>query len=185
MKHDTKNNHKRFHASRFRLQESGFTLVELLVAMTLFVTLVGIASGAFIRSLRTQRAVVALMEANDNVSLALEQMAREVRTGYNFTKPSENELQFVNADNLIVWYRLNSGVIERGTESVRLERTYKKITADSVKITNFNIALMGQNPGDGYPPRITISLAVTTTNRYLESVLTYIQTTISARIIDT
>lgn len=162
----------------------GFTLVELLVAMTLFVTLVGIATGAFIRSLRTQRAVAALMEANDNVSLALEQMAREIRTGYNFSKVSESELQFVNADNSVVWYRLNNGVVERGTENVRLERTYKKITADTVKIANFNIALMGQNPGDGYPPRITISLAVTTTNPYLTGVLTYIQTTVSARIID-
>ena len=128
-----------------------FTMVELLISMTLFVVLISIAAGGFIKALRTQRAVVALMEANDNVSFALEQMAREFRTGYNFSKISDTEIQFVNAHNEVVWYRLNEDSLERGIEDVRLIRTYKKITADNVKVARFNINLSGENPGDGYP----------------------------------
>jgi len=166
-------------------ERSAFTLVELLVAMGLFVVLIGIATGGFIRALRTQRLMVALMAANDNVNLALEQMAREIRTGYHFSKISDTELQFVNADNIVVFYRLNDGAIERGTEDVFLQRTYKKITADNVKITNFKIHLLGNNDGDGYPPRITISLSVGINNKYFENVSINVQTTISSRVLDT
>ena len=153
--------------------------------MGLFVVLIGIATGGFIRALRTQRLMVALMAANDNVNLALEQMAREIRTGYHFSKISDTELQFVNADNIVVFYRLNDGAIERGTEDVFLQRTYKKITADNVKITNFKIHLLGNNDGDGYPPRITISLSVGINNKYFENVSINVQTTISSRVLDT
>jgi type II secretory pathway pseudopilin PulG len=163
----------------------GFTIVELLVAMGLFMVLVGIATGGFVKTLRTQKAIVGLMAANDNMNLALEQMAREIRTGYNFSKISDSEFQFVNAHNQVVWYRLNQGAIERGTEDVLLRRTYKKITADNVKVINFKTELFGNNPGDGYPPRITISLSVTGAGGYLESITTNIQTTISARVLDT
>jgi len=163
----------------------GFTIIELLVAMGLFVILVGIASGGFIKVLRTQRLIVELMAANDNVSSALEQMAREIRTGYNFSKISETELQFVNADNVVVFYRLNNGVIERGVEDEFGRRTDKKITSDKVKISNFKINLLGNNDGDGYPPRITISLSVGINNKYFENVSVNIQTTISSRILDT
>ncbi|MEK7193915.1 MAG: prepilin-type N-terminal cleavage/methylation domain-containing protein [Patescibacteria group bacterium] len=166
---------------------TGFTLIELLVAMMLFIILLSIAVGGFIRALRTQRAIVALMEANDNVSFALEQMAREIRVGYHFTKLSDSELQFVNAQNLVIWYRLNDGTIERGVESATLQRTYKKITADSVKISNFNIALFGAEDGDGFPPRITISLSVNIRGAGLEklNISTNVQTTVSSRILDT
>jgi len=168
-----------------RKQNKGFTLVELLVAMTLFLVLIGIATSGFIRVLRTQRAIIELMAVNDNTVLTLEQMAREIRTGYNFSKISETEMQFVNSHNLVAFYRLNAGVIERGTEDALLQRTYKKITADNVKVTNFKINLLGNNPGDGYPARITISFSVTGKSKYLESISTDIQTTISARMLDT
>lgn len=169
--------------------KKGFTLIELLVSVTLFIILVGIATGSFIRTLRAQRTVVALMEVNDNASLALEQMAREIRTGFNFSKLSETELQFVNADNLVTRYRLNSEAIERAakdeTAGLIGPGDYRKITADNVRVENFKINLFGQDPGDGYSPRVTVSLSVGATGQYLDFVLTNIQTTISTRQIDT
>ncbi len=164
-------------------KHAGFTMVELLVAMGLFVILMGIATGGFIRTLRTQKAVVALMAANDNASLTLEQMTREIRTGYHFTKLSEAEFQFINADNVIVFYRFNEEAIERGTSDALLSKTYKKITADNVRINSFKISLLGDRSGDGYQPRITINISVTGVNNYLGA-FTDIQTTISSRVLD-
>ncbi len=63
---------------------SGFTLVELLIAIGLFSIVVVIASAGFINGLRTQRQVASLISAESNVTLVLEQMAREERTGYLF-----------------------------------------------------------------------------------------------------
>lgn len=74
----------------------GFTLVELLVAMGIFTIVISIATGGFISSLRTQRQVASLISAQSNASLVLEQMAREIRTGFLFchapgsTSPNSN-----------------------------------------------------------------------------------------------
>ncbi|MEK7062169.1 MAG: prepilin-type N-terminal cleavage/methylation domain-containing protein [Patescibacteria group bacterium] len=175
----------------------GFTLVELVMAMSIFVILISIAAGGFVNILRNQRLVIALMVVNDNMSLSMEQMAREIRTGYNFSKISNQEFQFVNSHNQIVSYRLNEGAIERVTESVILEKIPKKITADNVKIVNFNVEICGNNispdilldscggGGGSNPPRITLSFSITSSEPDIEKlkIFTNIQTTVSSRVL--
>lgn len=63
---------------------SGFTLIELLITIGLFTIIVAIAVGGFTNALRTQRQVSSLIATQSNVSLALEQITREMRTGYLF-----------------------------------------------------------------------------------------------------
>jgi len=174
-----------FQVSRFKFRERGFTIIELMVAMTLFLVLIGIAIGGFINALRTQRAIVELMAANDNASLTMEQIAREMRTGYYFVKISDTELKFVNAYNVTVFYRLNEETIERGTQDIFLQTKYKKITADNLRVAGFRIDLLGADAGDGYPPRITISLSITGRSKYLQNTSVNIQTTVSSRLMDT
>ena len=138
--------------------KKGFTLVELLVAMGLFVIFITIASGGFIRALRTQRNIVALIAANENTSLALEQMAREIRTGSNFSSPNETELDFTNAVGEDVVYRLKDTAVERNSQP---------LTATNVKINKLIFKL-----GNNHPARITI-------------ILNNFQTTVSSRNLDT
>jgi prepilin-type N-terminal cleavage/methylation domain-containing protein len=64
--------------------KKGFTLIELLVAIAIFSILVAIGVGGFTHALRTQREVAALIATQSNISVALEQMTREIRTGYLF-----------------------------------------------------------------------------------------------------
>jgi len=160
----------------------GFTMVELLVAMTLFIIFIMIASGSFIRALRTQRAIVALIAANDNASLSIEQMAREVRTGASFSSTNGNDLDFINAYNIEVTYRLNNNTIERGEGGAN----FKPITAANVKINSLSFYLRGNLAGDNYPPRITISLNVSPSNILnIQNISTNFETTVSARLLDT
>jgi len=65
-------------------KKRGFTLVEILVAISIFSIVVAIATGGFISSLRTERQVSSLLSSQSNASLVLEQMAREIRTGSLF-----------------------------------------------------------------------------------------------------
>ena len=157
-------------------------MVELLVAMTLFIVFIVIASGSFIRALRTQRAIVALIAANDNASLSIEQMAREIRTGASFSSPNGNDLDFINAYDIQVTYRLNNNVIERGEGG---GANFKPITADNVKINSLNFYLHGQLAGDDYPPRITISLNISPNISNVQNISTNFETTVSARLLDT
>lgn len=71
-------------------KRKGFTLIELLVTVGLFAIIITIAAGGFTNAIRTQRQVSSLISAESNVSLALEQMARQVRTGYLFCNASGN-----------------------------------------------------------------------------------------------
>jgi len=63
---------------------AGFTLIEIMIAIVLFSIMVAIGVGGLTVAIRSQRQAAALLGAQSNVSLAVEQMAREVRTGYLF-----------------------------------------------------------------------------------------------------
>lgn len=188
------------HSHQFAVshRSKAFTLVELLVAMGIFVIVISIAATSFIQALRTQQSIVALMEANDNISLVLEQMAREIRTGYRFCTASApilnldpiytehcndltaNELAFVNALEREVSYRLEDEAIWERTGVLGIPKD-GKITADNVKINYFNIVLTGNDADDNLQSRITISLSISPTGRDIKDVKTNIQTTISPR----
>jgi prepilin-type N-terminal cleavage/methylation domain-containing protein len=66
------------------MKNKGFTLIELLVAIGLFTIMIAIAVGAFISAIRAQRVAQGFLAAQSNVNLTVEQMAREIRTGYLF-----------------------------------------------------------------------------------------------------
>lgn len=171
-------------------KREGATLIELIVAMALFSVLITIAVTAFIQALKSQRAIVALMAANDNASLMLEQMAREIRVGYSFQVVGGDgvegdELQFVNAYNEIVSYKLNRAnhSIERGIGGLS-GYSYDRITGQNVRIDDLRFRMEGGALGDGRSPRITVNLGVGAKGSNVETISVRIQTTVSARLID-
>lgn len=161
----------------------GFTLVELLVAITLFSIAVSVAVGGFVRALRTQRQLIGLISANSNASLAIEEMARELRTSRNFQclgglSPCE-ELSFRNAIDENVTYRLGTDpggtqYIERGSGG-----SFQQMTAANVRVETllFNLFNNAQ-----YPPRITITVEIGATASELAGSVTRMQTTVSSRV---
>lgn len=58
--------------------------MESLVATSIFIGVTAVAVGAFAQALKTQRLLTEIMSAINNTTTALEQIAREVRTGYGF-----------------------------------------------------------------------------------------------------
>lgn len=107
-------------------QSFGFTLIEVMVAISVFSIVVTIGIGSLIttnkayQQSQVQRAVI------DNTSFVLESMAREIRTGGQYTcgtNPAaanqasscgtSGKFSFVNFDGDEVWYRLNGTTIEK------------------------------------------------------------------------
>ena len=70
--------------SKEQKNNSGFTMIELLVSISVFAVVVAIVSGIFIASLRSNRTSVALISANSDGQLAMEQMTRMIRKGKKF-----------------------------------------------------------------------------------------------------
>src|SRR5690242_13190428 len=67
----------------------GFTMIELVVAMAVFSIIVTVILGGIVRSLQDQRRLSSLIAADNDVSIALEQMAREIRTGFRFCRDAQ------------------------------------------------------------------------------------------------
>jgi type II secretory pathway pseudopilin PulG len=160
--------------------------VELLVAIGLFGVIVSIAMGGFVRALRAQKQIVALITASSNASLVIEQMSREMRTGFNFcatpcSSPSD-AVNFTNARGEEVVYSLGMapegyGIITRQVSGGPVNQ----ITADSVNIRYLKFYFL---ENANYPPRVTLLIGLSPRAGRAANVsenITNIQTTVSAR----
>ncbi len=169
--------------------------MELLVAIGLFSVVVAIAVGGFTNALRTQREVAALIAAQSNAGLALEQIAREVRTGYFFCHDSSgastcscslngfaltcSNLSFENASGAAVGYSLANNALARSENGSPAQ----PITSDNVAVRYLIFTLFGNAEGSQWNPRITISIGVApnSADPALQSDVLNLQTTVSAR----
>lgn len=66
------------------IKNSGFTLVEIMVATSIFMVIMLIAMGALITSSDTAKKSQALRSAMDNVNFAMESMTRSLRMGSDY-----------------------------------------------------------------------------------------------------
>ena len=167
----------------------GFTLIELVVAIGLFSVIVAIAIGGFVGALRTERQVTGLLAANSNVSLAIEQMAREIRTGYdlcvngNFCDSSN--LSFRNARGESVTYCLQDQSLFRGMGGGGCAGSGgSAITAANVAVTYLNFSVSGNENNDGYPPLVTVAIGVGAKTAGVSGSIVNLQTTVTARVLD-
>lgn len=161
---------------------TGFTLIELLIAMGLFLSVLVIASGTFIESLKSQRAAAELIAVNDNMSAALELIAREIRVGSEFSVPNAAELHFNSAAGKKIIYRLNDAdrTIEKSIDGGIFER----VTATNVMVHRLTFVGAGLGANDKKQARITVALEVGGKSKNMSGVTTHLETTISPRNID-
>ncbi len=68
----------------FKKEQKAFTLVEVLVSMSLFVMAIIVLSQVYISVIRSERIAYALLSSENNIRNSLEVMARSIRVGKNF-----------------------------------------------------------------------------------------------------
>jgi prepilin-type N-terminal cleavage/methylation domain-containing protein len=161
----------------------GFTLIELLVASGLFLVLVGLATGTFIQTLKTQRIITSLSESMNNVAFVMEQMSREIRVGFGFSGGAE-VLNLTNSNGEQITYRqIGNGIgrcVQEGVEPCA-DSEYEILTAPNVEIEGLNFILSGESPGDKKASRVTILLSVTGEKQ----IEVNLETTVSTRQVGT
>ena len=177
--------------------QSGQTLIELMVAMSIFAIFMTVAIGGFIQSMANQRLVLKLVSATDNMSLTLEQMMREMRVGTNFIALT-NGVQFdwpdtdmgISVMRQIVYQETQASwgsAIKRtistldSTGKITGTPVSEFITSNNVNVSYFNVvAALFSNKSPG-PCRINMTLGITATDKGV-SITNYIQSTISSRV---
>jgi prepilin-type N-terminal cleavage/methylation domain-containing protein len=152
--------------------KKGFTVIELMVSMSMFLILIGVATGTFLETLRTQKIITELSAANNNATQAVEQISREIRTGYNFDQSAPpNILSFVNYKNEIVTYKLENNSIVRSNSG----NAGNTITAQEVKVKRFNVYVI---TGANIMSRVTIIMSI----EGPKNIDVNLQTTVSSRV---
>lgn len=89
-------------------QNRGFTLVEMMVSVSIFVVVAMIASGAFITMAEAQRKAQAIKLVVDNVNFALDSIVTPMKTGKDYISDcgvdDDKAVSFVNDDGETVSY---------------------------------------------------------------------------------
>ena len=157
---------------------AGLTLIEVIVAIGIFGLVVSMAFGIFVLAIVSQRRIIALRNVEDNIRFTIESMAREVRTGKNFSG-GVGSLSFTNAKSEAVIYRLNGGIVEKSSDG---GTSYLAVTGSEANVNYLDFYLLGQAPGDDLQPRITITMGATSQIGN-QSANLKVQTTISGRFL--
>ena len=159
-------------------------MIELMVAVSVFLVAATITAGVFTRSIRTQRQSNQITTASSDASLILERMAREIRSGYSFSISdfaggTDNRIDFTrekDAAPIAVSYWQDGDDIKRsedGAEGI--------LNAESTSVDKLQFILTQSDPSSD-PWRITVVLWVSPTDPN-NSHISHLQTTVSARIL--
>ena len=178
-------------------KKNGFTLIEMLVAITLFSFVVTSALGALYMVLKANEKTKVLKLVVNNLNIALEEMSREIRTGYEYDCAGGNEcttFHFKTRDQCEGYFKFDSSekVILRKIKKKKPSDAYGtcsggdqeevEITSSDVDIEDLKFRTTGIGGGDDIQPRVLITLKGVVHRGILENPETFfIQSTISQR----
>jgi len=162
--------------------KTGFTLVEVLVAVFVFVVVILIAAGIFVSAIRAQRYNLAYQELLDQTSYVMEYMSRQIRMAKKATDSScipqdtnyhsiSEDIKFIDQDGNCTEFLVDGGqLIERKTGTYDLPVTSPYLTVDL-----FDVDILDDTPNK--QPHVELFLKI----NGKEDTSIEIQTTISQR----
>ncbi len=81
------------------MKNSGFTIVEMLVGVSVFLVATQITAGIFVQAVRTQRQVNQILTVQGDTGIIMERISREIRSGYLFTVVAAPEASCVPGES--------------------------------------------------------------------------------------
>ena len=182
---------------------SGISLIELIVALSLFIVVMLISTGALLSVVDANRKARALESLMDNLGFAIENMSKSIRTGSTYHCSNSGNIatprDCSNGDEFFAFeasdgsdatsndqvvFRLNGNQIERSTDggSNYFSITSPSITIDSVDGLQFYV--VGANPNDNKQPKVIMVIKGQAGTKAKEISRFEVQTTISQRVVD-
>ena len=188
-----------FKIQNFLKCNRGFSLIEILVAVSLFTVAATISIGALISITDAQQKTLALRITQDNLSYALDTIGKEMRTGSSYhcgadiddfsesprdcsVFPGGPSFTFINSVGDKITYRLNNSRIERVVNGN--PATALIMTSPDAVITLSSFYVVGSPANDEIQPRVTIILKGTAGVKEKIKSHINIQTTVSQRLTD-
>jgi len=163
--------------NKLKIKNKGFTLVELLIAIALFIVIVTISLGAILSVFDANKKAQSTKTVVDNLNLSIENMARTVRFGSNYYCGISNDttepIETLNCppngsgdDSLSVTFfdkdlnREVRAIYRWDSTNKSILRSYdgeeESITSADTKITNLTFYVSGSTAGDTNQPYVFV-----------------------------
>jgi len=182
-------------------KEKGFTLIELMVSISIFTMIAIVALGAMITIIDANRKARSLSTIMNNLNFSVESMTRSVKTGDKLEGISNDKFKVfaidfdaedVSGDGTFprVWiiYKLEDEAIQKcvGNKDTWSESNCYPITSEQIIIQRADFRVYGApSSSDGVQPRLSISLSGKTGDEVRGTDSSFnIQTTVSQRKLD-
>ena len=179
----------------------GFTLIEMLVAMAIFSTVMGIIAGILITGIRQQKMALDSQIVLDQTSYALEYMSRALRfakkeisspaclsqDGLNLEKTRGGSgIKFINhlQNDDCQEFFLEDNQIKYRRKIGQPEENSLPLTSVKLEVASLKFDLAGEWQTDDLQPRITIFSEIKSAGASEQSQKIKIQTSISQRNLD-
>ncbi len=188
------------------MTNKGFTLIEMMVAVSIFAIVMMIGVGALLSLVEANRRAQAINSVVNNLNAALESMGRSVRTGATYHcsvlwndvaalavpqdcttggallafEPAGGD-RLNPADQVVYRFNPQVGQLQRSTNG---GADWIALTAPEVTIEDFDFYVVGASASDDLQPRVLIRLDGSTDVAGGTPTRFKVQTTITQRIID-
>ena len=144
--------------------QGGYTLIELMVSMTIFALVMVAATAAYLSFIAYNRQAQATASVMNSLSYSIDSMTREIRSGTNYQLPMANVITFANQSDCLVTYQLTSNAITRtvaqnssGTCPASDLVTASPIT-DSPTVTVKNLRITLRGTAANYQPIVIMAI---------------------------
>lgn len=155
--------------------QKGYTLIEIMVAVSIFTIVIASPTGFLVSSLKQQQRALAIQELTDNISYNLEYMSKALRmasrddeSGYCLSQDNANYeitgrgIKFNDYGQECKEFYLDNGKLYEVIYTSGLPGAPAPLTPDNIEVTSFNLNGIGlAEPAIGesrIQPRITIFL---------------------------
>jgi len=179
--------------------DRGFTLVELLIAVGLFLVIMVIALGAILAVLDAGREARSLKAVMTNLNFAVEAMSREIKFGTEYYcgvttsttwtpqnctgggNAAQPAITFITSTGIDTIYRLNGTQLEK---SINNGSTYIGVTSPEIIIQDLKFYVFGASVADTNQPRVLMIVRGYAGSKPTVQSRFVIQTSVSQRVLD-
>jgi len=159
-------------------KNSGFTIIETMIAVSIFLIVVTIGIGSLLNTTLLQSKSQDMRSIMDNLSFIMEDMSRNIRTGYNYGGGGM-QISFTSFDNIPYAYNIESSQINKFIDGVSFPLSSSEISFKS----GSGFTIVGATPGDDLQPFVTIKLVGEITSKGVVTPFS-LQTSVSQRLVD-
>jgi prepilin-type N-terminal cleavage/methylation domain-containing protein len=178
-----------------RGKEKGFTLIEIMVSLSVFIIIMTVSLGSILSILNSSEKSQTKKTAMDNLNFALESMSRTIRFGTNFycgttasNPPGANDcassatsFSVRDSNGALIVYSLSNGKIMKAVNN----GTANAVTSGEITITRLTFYVFGSSGWpDLHQPRVIVSLSGIVGTKTATASSFNLETSVSQRKLD-